>query len=82
MTSIDFEEAMYFLMGAERHSTDQGITWIRDDRLVAFSKDENNLNIRIDDKANLFTGEDSLRLRKVGIVIAKPYCQAITITQS
>ncbi len=68
MQSIDLEEAMYFLMSAERHVTDDGVRWIRDGRLVAFSKDDDNLNIRIDDGAQLFTGEDSVRLRKVGIV--------------
>lgn len=68
MQSIDLEEAMYFLMSAERHTVEDGVRWVRDGRLVAFSKDEENLNIRIDDRAQLFTGEDSIRLRKVGIV--------------
>jgi hypothetical protein len=79
MQSIDLEEAVYFLMSAERHvtyATDDAtvapnISWAREGRLVAFSKDENNLNICIDDKAQLFTGEDSARLRKLGIVVAK-----------
>jgi hypothetical protein len=68
MESIDLEEAMYFLMSAERHALEDGVRWIRDGRLVAFSKDEDSLNIRIDDKAQLFTDEDSVRLRKIGIV--------------
>jgi len=81
MQSIDLEEAMYFLMSAERHIVEDGarrsfpdllhtdeVRWVRDGRLVAFSKDEGNLNIRIDDRAQLFTGEDSVRLRKVGII--------------
>lgn len=73
MQNIDLEEAMYFLMSAERHNIadsarwPSAMRWVREGNIVAFSTDEDNLNIAIDGRARLFTGEDSLRLRKVGI---------------
>jgi hypothetical protein len=72
---IDIEEAVYFLMPSARFENEAGadtkVSWIKEGQNVGSAKfkgSSGSVTIKIEDREQVFKGEDAARLKKLGVL--------------